>query len=93
MTAEGLTYEQRYEECRHKIEAVIGEYPDVFGPEIEMPVVSNWVMVAAADDVGDAGNGAFQIMYPRGQWYYATLGLFEWAKTVIVARRTSSEGD
>lgn len=80
---DGPTYEERYNAARSELEAIFSRYPDVFELRLDMPVIGDYVLVAAADDIADGGLGCIQVMYPIHQWRYRSLGLLDWAKDTI----------
>jgi hypothetical protein len=81
--SDGL-YEERYDQARDELEAVLGRFPDIFGRDLDMPTVGDYLMIVASDDVADGSGGVLQVIYPKHQWRYRTIGLMEWAKHIIL---------
>ena len=77
--------DERSQAAREAVETLIAEYRDVFaardfdGHEVEMPVLSAWVLVTCHDDAADPSIGACHRLTPRYQWRHESIGLMEMA--------------
>lgn len=68
-----------WEEVRFKIsaaiEALLNEHASEIKPDLDMPVVADWVLVVAVDDAADGKKGATVSFNPDQQWAHRSVGL------------------
>lgn len=70
-----MSFEERKQEAIDAIEKVLEEYIDVLAPDIDLPVLSDWVVVTGCDSAVEPTDGATYRLHKRFQSYYRTTGL------------------
>lgn len=71
--------DERRAEMRAKIEALFAEFIDVVAPNVEMPVIGDWVLVVTHDSIADATLGRVAYLKRANQWSHQTVGLLTMA--------------
>lgn len=72
--------DERRASLEKSLVAVIEAHADALGGErIEMPVIADWVLVVAVDDVSDAAKGNVARLTKAHQFSHRTVGLLELA--------------
>ncbi len=69
-----MTESERHQELAHRMDALLTEFGDLFGSDLDLPVLGPWVVVAAFDDALIRA-----ALAPPGQWPYVSIGLATWA--------------
>lgn len=74
-----MSLEERTQLARDRLEELIAEFVDVFAPDAEMPMQSDWVLVTCHDDAADADGSHTYRLSRRGQWAHRSVGLLIFA--------------
>lgn len=78
--------DEESDSVRDQIADILSQNP----PESEgMPVLIEWILVAAFDDASDARGGTIVTLAPDNQWRHRTAGLLELAREAL----TADDGD
>lgn len=83
---------ERRAEFQDRFEALVGEFQDFFAPELETPIVSDWVVVVTHDSIGDGHKGTCRSTNARNQWWHRTVGLLTAAIDDYRIVKTDAEG-
>jgi hypothetical protein len=67
--------QERYGELVAEVEALLERYSDVTAPDVELPVVDDWVVVVATQGVTDASDGMVFRFQKHHQWRHRSAGL------------------
>lgn len=69
--------EDRRAELNTRIGELLAEYVNAMSPDSELPVLTDWVVVAAVDDAANPSNGSVRLFHPPHQWRHRSAGLLQ----------------